>query len=79
MKANQIKPANRISEVKEYYFSRKLREIAQLNAHGADIISLGVGGPDRPPHNDVIDTLCQEAHNDGNHGYQPYTGIPELR
>lgn len=74
-----ITPAQRVSEVKEYYFSKKLREVAQLNAEGKDIISLGIGGPDRPPHKDVIDTLCAEATKPGNHSYQPYVGIPELR
>ena len=74
-----IVPAGRVSEVKEYYFSKKLREIAQLNANGEDIISLGIGGPDRPPHADVIATLCEEANKPGTHGYQPYVGIPELR
>ncbi|MGN1246491.1 MAG: pyridoxal phosphate-dependent aminotransferase [Muribaculaceae bacterium] len=74
-----ITPAHRVSEVKEYYFSKKLREVAQLNAEGKDIISLGIGGPDRPPHKDVIDTLCSEASKPGNHGYQPYVGLPELR
>lgn len=74
-----IVPADRVAEVKEYYFSKKLREIAQLNANGEDIISLGVGGPDRPPHKDVIDTLCNEASKDNTHGYQPYVGLPELR
>lgn len=74
-----ITPANRISEVKEYYFSKKLREIAGLNAKGADIISLGVGGPDRPPHADVIATLCEEAVKHDAHGYQPYVGLPALR
>lgn len=79
MKAQFIEPAARISQVKEYYFSKKLREIAQLNAEGLDIISLGVGGPDRPPHANVIETLCHEARRNDVHGYQPYTGIPELR
>jgi LL-diaminopimelate aminotransferase len=74
-----ITPAQRVQQVKEYYFSRKLREVAELNAKGADIISLGVGGPDRPPHKDVIETLCEEAHKPNTHGYQPYVGIPELR
>lgn len=74
-----ITPAHRVSEVKEYYFSRKLREVAQLNAQGLDIISLGIGGPDRPPHADVIATLCTEAQKPGNHSYQPYVGLPELR
>ena len=74
-----IVPAQRVSEVQEYYFSKKLKEVAQLNAQGADIISLGIGGPDRPPHKDVIDTLCNEANVDSNHSYQPYVGIPQLR
>lgn len=80
MKYNEeIKPADRVSEVKEYYFSRKLKEIAQLNAEGKDIISLGIGGPDRMPANEVINTLCDEAVKENNHSYQSYTGIPELR
>ena len=74
-----IAPARRLDSVKEYYFSKKLKEIAQLNANGADIISLGIGGPDRPPHKDVIDTLCSEAAVPSNHSYQPYVGIPQLR
>ncbi len=75
----QFQPAKRIEEVSEYYFSRKLREIAQLNAQGLDIISLGVGGPDRPPHESVIERLCSESHVDTNHSYQSYVGVPELR
>lgn len=75
----EIVPAARVSEIQEYYFSRKLREVARLNAEGADIVSLGIGGPDRPPHKSVIDTLCCQAAVDSNHSYQPYVGIPELR
>ncbi|MDE7397081.1 MAG: aminotransferase class I/II-fold pyridoxal phosphate-dependent enzyme [Muribaculum sp.] len=74
-----ITPANRVQEIKEYYFSRKLREVAQLNAEGKDIISLGIGGPDRPPHKSVTDTLIAESLKSDTHSYQPYTGIPELR
>lgn len=74
-----ITPANRISDVSEYYFSKKLREIAELNAKGANIISLGIGGPDRPPHSEVIETLCTESKKDNTHGYQSYVGLPELR
>lgn len=74
-----IMPANRVMEIQEYYFSKKLREVAHLNAQGADIISLGIGGPDRMPHDEVISTLCEEAQKPGNHSYQPYMGIPELR
>ena len=75
----EIRPADRVSEIQEYYFSRKLREVARLNAEGRDIISLGIGGPDRMPSADVIETLCTEAHKAGVHSYQPYVGIPELR
>ena len=75
----EIKPATRVSEVKEYYFSKKLREVARLNAEGRDIISLGIGGPDRMPADEVIDTLCDEARKEGNHSYQSYTGLPALR
>lgn len=75
----EIRPADRVQSVQEYYFSRKLREVARLNAEGRDIISLGIGSPDRMPAADVIDTLCENARQPGSHGYQPYVGIPELR
>lgn len=74
-----IKPATRVDNIKEYYFSRKLREVAELNARGMDIISLGIGGPDMPPHPDVIATLKAEAERPDTHSYQPYVGLPELR
>ena len=76
---SKIKPADRVASVKEYYFSRKLREVAEMNAKGLDIISLGIGGPDRMPAAEVISTLTTEAAKDGNHSYQPYVGIPALR
>lgn len=68
-KNSNICPANRVRQVKEYYFSKKLKEVAQLNAKGMDIISLGIGGPDRPPHQSVIDTLCDVARRHDTHGY----------
>lgn len=76
---NTIQPANRVKQVKEYYFSRKLKEVAQLNKEGKDIISLGIGGPDRPPHASVIETLKAQASRPDTHGYQPYVGLPTLR
>ncbi|MDE6295600.1 MAG: aminotransferase class I/II-fold pyridoxal phosphate-dependent enzyme [Muribaculaceae bacterium] len=75
----QIIPAERVSEIKEYYFSRKLREVAQLNADGRDIISLGIGGPDLPPAPEVIETLIETAERADAHSYQSFKGIPELR
>lgn len=74
-----ITPANRVSDIKEYYFSKKLREIARMNANGADIISLGIGGPDLPPSQEVIDELCNDAKTPDSHSYQPYVGITQLR
>ena len=58
---NRPTPARRIATVEEYYFSRKLREIAQLRAAGADIVSLGIGGPDLPPAPEVIAALTADA------------------
>lgn len=75
----EIKPASRLDEIKEYYFSKKLREVAEMNARGLDVISLGVGGPDRPPHESVRRRLGAEAMAEGTHGYQPHVGAPELR
>lgn len=74
-----VTPADRVSEIREYYFSRRLREVARLNAEGQDIVSLGIGGPDRPPHAEVIETLCAEAALPNVHSYQISTGLPELR
>lgn len=76
---NNIKPAERLSLVSEYYFSRKLKEVAQMNAEGKDIISLAIGSPDMPPSKQTIQTLCDVASRPDTHGYQPTMGTPELR
>ncbi len=76
---NNIKPANRLDAVQEYYFSRKLKEVARLNAEGQDIISLAIGSPDQPPSPQTIDKLCEVAHDPSAHGYQPTMGTMELR
>lgn len=74
-----IQPAERLSLVSEYYFSRKLKEVARLNAEGRDIISLAIGSPDMPPSEQTIDKLCEVARQPSAHGYQPTQGTPELR
>ncbi len=74
-----IQPAKRLQGVNEYYFSRKGKEIARMNAEGMDIISLAIGSPDLPPSPQTIDTLCAEARKADAHGYQPTIGTPELR
>lgn len=76
---NNIKPASRLDAVQEYYFSRKLKEVARLNAEGQDIISLAIGSPDQPPSPQTIDKLCEVAHDPSTHGYQPTMGTMELR
>lgn len=76
---NNIKPASRLDAVHEYYFSRKLKEVARLNAEGQDIISLAIGSPDQPPSPQTIDKLCEVAHDPSAHGYQPTMGTMELR
>lgn len=81
--AEQLQPfiatASRLGEVKEYYFSTKLKEIARMRAEGKQVLNLGIGSPDLPPADGVLEELTREARFPDNHAYQPYTGIPELR
>lgn len=74
-----IKPSERVASVQEYYLQRKMKEVAALNAAGADIVSLGVGGPDMPPPPAAVETLCAEAGRASTHGYQVTAGIREYR
>ena len=79
MSKKEIQPAARLGSVGEYYFSRKGKEVARLNAEGRDIISLAIGSPDMPPSPQTVETLCREARKADAHGYQPTAGIPQLR
>jgi len=74
-----IPVAHRLDEVKEYYFATKLREIRSRNAQGENIINLGIGNPDLSPSEATIKALIQSVVEPGNHGYQAYKGIPQLR
>jgi len=74
-----IKPADRIAVVKEYYFSMKLKEIAEMRSAGKDVLNLGIGNPDNPPSASTIEELHKASSQNDTHGYQSYTGIPELR
>ena len=74
-----IKPADRLKTVQEYYFSKKLQEIRDLNKQGRNILNLGIGSPDMMPSEATIEALISSARNPANHGYQPYRGIGELR
>ena len=75
----QISTAQRLAHTGEYYFSQKLREIEGLNKAGADIINLGIGSPDMPPHPSVIKALTDSAEMPNTHAYQGYKGVPALR
>jgi LL-diaminopimelate aminotransferase len=71
--------AERLNGIGEYYFSKKLREIEELNREGKNIISLGIGSPDQAPHPEVIRTLHEESSKPNTHAYQSYKGSPVLR
>ena len=74
-----METAKRLEGIGEYYFSQKLREIDDMNKEGKQVINLGIGSPDLPPHPDVIKTLYEEALKPNQHGYQNYKGSPVLR
>ena len=74
-----IQPANRVSQVKEYYFSKKLKEVAKMNAEGANIISLGIGSPDLLPSAATLEALHEDSLRADANGYQPYVGIAPFR
>jgi LL-diaminopimelate aminotransferase len=74
-----MKTAERLNGIGEYYFSKKLREIEDLNRDGKNIISLGIGSPDQAPHPDVIRILQEESNKPNTHAYQSYKGSPVLR
>ena len=75
----QINTSKRLEGIGEYYFSQKLREIDELNKQGKNIINLGIGSPDLPPHPAVVKVLQEEAEKTNTHAYQNYKGSPLLR
>ena len=74
-----IPQANRLNNVREYYFSRKLEEIREMNSKGMDVLNLGIGNPDLSPSEETIQVLNESSQQRGNHGYQSYRGIAALR
>lgn len=75
----QIEISNRLNGIGEYYFSKKLSEIAELNKQGETVINLGIGSPDMPPHPEVINVLHEESAKPNVHAYQNYRGVETLR
>jgi LL-diaminopimelate aminotransferase len=74
-----IKKSNRVLDIKEYYFSKKLKEIDSLKKQDKDIISFGIGSPDLMPANEVINAISDSILNEHSHKYQNYQGLTELR
>jgi LL-diaminopimelate aminotransferase len=74
-----MQTSKRLEGIGEYYFSQKLREIDELNKQGKNVINLGIGSPDLPPHADVVKTLQEESAKPNVHAYQSYKGSPVLR
>ena len=74
-----VAPASRMNLVQEYYFSTKLKQIAEMRASGIDVLNLGIGSPDLPPSSETISALAESAQKPQNHAYQSYVGIPALR
>src|SRR5690349_9821922 len=74
-----IQTSNRIANVEEYYFSRKLAEVRKLDTGDVRVINLGIGSPDQAPSSNAIEALITSARNPANHGYQNYKGIPAFR
>jgi LL-diaminopimelate aminotransferase len=74
-----IQTANRIANVEEYYFSRKLAEVRGLDTPELRVINLGIGSPDQAPSPNAVQALVTSAQNPANHGYQNYKGIPQFR
>jgi len=74
-----ISPANRISDVRQYYFARKLAEIAEMEKQGRTIINLGIGSPDLAPSDEVLAELHRASLEPSASKYQSYRGLPALR
>ncbi|MEO0040871.1 MAG: hypothetical protein RL329_319 [Bacteroidota bacterium] len=74
-----MKVAKRLDHINEYYFSTKLKEIAEMNGRGLQVVNLGIGSPDLPPSLATINALAAAALLPTTHAYQSYIGIPALR
>ena len=74
-----IKQSRRLNSVEEYYFSKKLREVAKMIKLGDSVINMGIGSPDLFPSNDVVNEIKNSLSDSLAHKYQSYQGIPELR
>ena len=74
-----INTAKRLDSINEYYFSKKLKEIAEMNLAGKNVINLGIGSPDLPPSVSTVEKLIEMAQKPTSHAYSSYVGVPALR
>ena len=74
-----MRTAKRIEKLPPYLFAEIDRKVAEAKARGADIISFGVGDPDLPTPDPIVEALIEAAHDPGTHRYPSYTGMPEFR
>ena len=74
-----MKAAERLIHIREYYFSRKLKEVRILALQGKPIINMGIGSPDLRPPQSVIQAIQNSLFDEGAHKYQSYQGLPEFR
>lgn len=71
--------SGRLARLPQYLFARINALKAEARAKGVDVIDLGMGNPDRPPHDFVIEKLCEVAHDPKGHRYSASQGISHLR
>ena len=74
-----MNPAKRLEHIKEYYFSRKLKEVAAMITDGKPVINMGIGSPDLDPPQEVVTALQRAMTHPKAHQYQSYIGVPQLR
>ena len=79
MNSDNIKPADRLDNIGEYYLQKKMAVVARMNAEGLNVISLGIGGPDGAAPADAIETVVESVRRPDTHSYQLGNGLPELR
>src|ERR687895_2665359 len=74
-----MQPSSRLDRLPPYLFAELERKIREKKAAGVDVISLGIGDPDTPTPEPVVDALAQAASHPGTHRYPSNRGRPELR